>query len=476
MKILYVKDEPSAIEFNKENKKNIVFAKYFSPTCPACKVMESEWDELCKDIDEKYNTDLILAQIDPQGMEHLGNMNTYSDVEYVPAIIILKNGKKIEEYNGPKNKSDMLNFLLEKGHLKQKMIGGTKRRVRKSKKVKHLNKHRRTQKGKGIGQSKPVKQTEYEEEFNFVENKNWLQPFLIALLDSPLYDDKVVTEDEAVNFAIRSVDSIFRPKGIRRALFNEYRQDWILCPQTGMSSESGTCRKSPGFGNRDVPNVRKFNPIYEERKYKNKVRMAENSYNYLKNKNKINTILKTPSSDYTRYNLNDEQNKLEREYLQKLRENLSAQKETNNFEAILQTYGYKRTPSMDELKETVKETKNIMDQTLDEIFNKSLENEDSKINTKGGKRKTRKSKKSKKIKQKGGGPVYSKKSKLSDAIIAEKPQKAWTYDNLTRQYFPAVGNAGVATPATHLPLAVRVTDDGTPQAGGKKRKTRKTRK
>ena len=61
--ILYVKDESSAIDFNKENKKNIVFAKYFSPTCPACKVMEPEWDELCKDIDEKYNTDLILAQI-----------------------------------------------------------------------------------------------------------------------------------------------------------------------------------------------------------------------------------------------------------------------------------------------------------------------------------------------------------------------------------------------------------------------------
>ena len=29
-----------------------------------------------------------------------------------------------------------------------------------------------------------------------------------------------------------------------------------------------------------------------------------------------------------------------------------------------------------------------MDQTLDEIYNKSLKNEDSKINTKGGKRKT----------------------------------------------------------------------------------------
>ena len=69
--------------------------------------------------------------------------------------------------------------------------------------------------------------------------------------------------------------------------------------------------------------------------------------------------------------------------------------EKNYFEAILQTYGYSRPPSMAELKETMKETKNIMDQTLDEIYNKSLKKEDSKINTKGGKRKTTRSKKSK---------------------------------------------------------------------------------
>jgi len=392
MKILYVKDEPSAIDFNKENKKNIVFAKYFSPTCPACKVMEPEWDDLCKDIDEKYNTDLILAQIDPQGMEKLGNMNTYSDVEYVPEIIILKNGKKIEEYNGPKNKSEMLNFLLKKGHLKQRMMGGAKRRVRKSRKTRKLKKstkkHRRTQKGKGIQQSKPVKR--FDEDFNFVENKNWLQPFLIALLKNV---DKVVTEDEAVNFAITNVNSIFRPKGMITTPLGDYKQDWILCPQIGMSSDSGTCRESPGFGNRTVPNVRKFNPIYKENKYKNRIRLAENSYNYLKNKKKINIILQTPSSDYTRFSLDNEQDKLEKDFLHKLREKLFAQKEKNYFEAILQTYGYSRNPSVAELKETIKETKNIMDQTLDEIYNKSLKNEDSKINTKGGKRKTRRSKK-----------------------------------------------------------------------------------
>ena len=70
MKIIYVKDT-NALEFDKANKEKMVFAKYFSPGCPACIAMESEWDNMCKDIDEKYDTDLILAQIDPTGMNKL---------------------------------------------------------------------------------------------------------------------------------------------------------------------------------------------------------------------------------------------------------------------------------------------------------------------------------------------------------------------------------------------------------------------
>ena len=61
---------------------------------------------------------------------------------------------------------------------------------------------------------------------------------------------------------------------MRTAPLGDYRQDWILCPQIGMSSDSGTCRKSPGFGNRVVPNVRKFDPIYNESKYKGKVTIS----------------------------------------------------------------------------------------------------------------------------------------------------------------------------------------------------------
>ena len=113
MKILYVNDT-NAQHFDNENKKHPVFAKYFSPTCPACIAMESEWDDMCKDIDKKYNTDMIMAQIDPQGMNKLENMKTHSDVAYVPTIMILKNGQKVKEYEGEKQKNWRANMEWDK--------------------------------------------------------------------------------------------------------------------------------------------------------------------------------------------------------------------------------------------------------------------------------------------------------------------------------------------------------------------------
>ena len=125
MKIIYVKDT-NALEFDKDNKEKMVFAKYFSPGCPACIAMESEWDNMCKDIDEKYDTDLILAQIDPSGMNKLEETSTHSDVAYVPSLLILNNGNKISEYNGSKKKEDMIDFLFKEGHIKKKLKGGSK--------------------------------------------------------------------------------------------------------------------------------------------------------------------------------------------------------------------------------------------------------------------------------------------------------------------------------------------------------------
>ena len=146
MKILYVNDT-NAQHFDNENKKHPVFAKYFSPTCPACIAMESEWDDMCKDIDKKYNTDMIMAQIDPQGMNKLENMKTHSDVAYVPTIMILKNGQKVKEYEGEKRKDKMLQFLVENGLIKPKRGGScSKAKHYKSRKSKRSGKSGKSRK------------------------------------------------------------------------------------------------------------------------------------------------------------------------------------------------------------------------------------------------------------------------------------------------------------------------------------------
>ena len=158
MKILYVNDT-NAQHFDNENKKHPVFAKYFSPTCPACIAMESEWDDMCKDIDKKYNTDMIMAQIDPQGMNKLEGMKTHSDVAYVPSIMILKNGQKVKEYEGEKRKDKMLQFLLDNGLITPKRGGScSKARQHKSRKGRKGRKSRknRTSKTKRRKQAKSV--------------------------------------------------------------------------------------------------------------------------------------------------------------------------------------------------------------------------------------------------------------------------------------------------------------------------------
>ena len=136
MKILYVNDK-NADTFDKVVvDQQPVFAKYFSPSCPACIAMETEWNDMCKEIYEKYDTDLLLAQIDPTGMEALKGTHTYNQVEYVPNLVILEHGKKVNEYNGDKKKYDMIHFLLENGYLQHKIMGGSKK-LRKNTKRKN---------------------------------------------------------------------------------------------------------------------------------------------------------------------------------------------------------------------------------------------------------------------------------------------------------------------------------------------------
>ena len=356
MKILYV-NGANAEKFDSENKKHPVFAKYFSPTCPACIAMEDVWDNTCREVDEKYDTDMIMAQIDPDGVSELEKMDTtYSDVAYVPSLVLLENGKKKLEYEGPREKDKLIDFLVKQRliKLKSNMRGGAKKtRNKKTRNKKTRNKkthkkktHKRMHVGSGQFMSKPNfnedSNKDSKEEFSFVENKDWLEPFLSKLLEQSLNDPtKIVTNEEAIDFAIKNVNSIFRPKGLVTKEFVQYKKDWEDCPKKGLSCLSSECRKSPRFGNRCVPSVRKFDPKYSDETYKYNITLAEQSYNYLKNSDKINTILRTPSSDYTRFSLNGP-TKLDKEFINRLRNVLALDKnatqERNYFKAILDAY------------------------------------------------------------------------------------------------------------------------------------------
>lgn len=407
MKIVYVKDT-NALEFDKQNKQNTVFAKYFSPGCPACIAMESEWDDMCKDIDDKYNTDLILAQIDPTGMSKLEKTATYSDVDYVPSIVILKNGKKVAEYDGPKNKDNMIEFLLKGGYVKHKMKGGSKkskRRKSKSKRRKRKN-TRRNRRGSGTSMSKVSTNKKStvdkrdKDDFNFVENERWLKPFLVEL-NNYFDTSHTITYMETQDFAIRSVDKVFRPKGFVTTPAWEYRADWIECPGKQSIEHYSNCRDSPGFGNRHVPSSRKFNPKYNNLKsgdvrLKNDLKLAKESYDYIKSMRAIDIMLKTPSSDYTRFSIERDKSDVEnKNFMIKLRGIQNSQVNKDPYRAILEAYGYSKPVSIEDLREAQRETKKLMDETHDIIDGKLREDSIA-----GGKKSRRKKRRKRKLSKK----------------------------------------------------------------------------
>ena len=70
MKFMNVNGETAGL-FSNLAKNTIVFAKYYSPTCPACVAMSEEWENMEKELSRNgvYSGDLIIAQIEPSRYE-----------------------------------------------------------------------------------------------------------------------------------------------------------------------------------------------------------------------------------------------------------------------------------------------------------------------------------------------------------------------------------------------------------------------
>jgi len=263
MKIIYVNDT-NALDFDKQNKDNIVFAKYFSPSCPACIAMESEWDNMCKDINEKYNTDLIIAQIDP----------------YVPSILILKDGKKVAEYNGRKNKENMIDFLLKEGYVKSKMTGGNKSFKRKNSAKKHNTKRHNTKKHNTKKHNTKKHNTKiHNTKKHHTKIHNTKKKNTKSGGKSIRNELKEKTSDERIIQSIKYIDDSLRENSYKNKDKSNLKHYFFLnCINDGIFGNcKKNCRISKGLNNYCIPNSRKFNSgVTPEQK-----QTSINAYKYL---------------------------------------------------------------------------------------------------------------------------------------------------------------------------------------------------
>ena len=183
-------------------------------------------------------------------------------------------------------------------------------------------------------------------EFSFVKNEVWLKPFLTKLKEYDPDKTVTITTQYAIDFAVSNLNSIFRTRCClfhltsssqwKESVSKEYQTKCEMSEKF----DNGSYRKSKGFGNRYVPYMKKFNPIFSEEKYKDVVLLAEYSYNYLYFCKEIETILTTPLSDYTRFNNNDTKNKMDKMFLLNLRF-IHPEYNDNYIDALLTTYNLK---------------------------------------------------------------------------------------------------------------------------------------
>ena len=196
-------------------------------------------------------------------------------------------------------------------------------------------------------------------EFGFVENCNWLKTFIISLkkhytklstikrtniednssLEDTIFTDTTLTFQDATDFAVQNLNAVFKEDCL--AIFYD-KYTWTECIEKGNQYKHVRCRRSSGFGNKYVPNTKKFNPLFHDKEYSDILLLAKNSYRYLYYRSEIEIILKTPSSDYSRFSIECYTNVLNRFFMLNLRNiQKNGEGKLGPFDQILETYNSK---------------------------------------------------------------------------------------------------------------------------------------
>ena len=101
-----VVDHQNLNKFNSNIKNNDFAVWFYADWCGHCKSMENEWKVLESKCKNKYNLAKVRDDMKDGVMNGLGK-----DVQGFPKIVLISNGKQINEYNGERNNEKLLKFI-----------------------------------------------------------------------------------------------------------------------------------------------------------------------------------------------------------------------------------------------------------------------------------------------------------------------------------------------------------------------------
>lgn len=95
--------------FEHSVEKGVSFVKFFAPWCGHCKRLAPTWEELGR----KFfaNENVHIAKVDCTN--NTSKQLCYEqEVDGFPTLYLYRNGRKVSEYNGPRNLDDLYGFVM----------------------------------------------------------------------------------------------------------------------------------------------------------------------------------------------------------------------------------------------------------------------------------------------------------------------------------------------------------------------------
>ena len=127
------------LEFiNNELKKKKMIVAFIAHWCHHCKELLPTWYSVIQKLKNKKSNVIILTV--PE--EFMGQLNCDTNIRGFPTIRVFKSGKKMLDYNGPRDEKHLEKFILS--HLKDKRnVKSRKRKINPKKKRKVKTKKRK---------------------------------------------------------------------------------------------------------------------------------------------------------------------------------------------------------------------------------------------------------------------------------------------------------------------------------------------